>query len=286
MPGLVVLESMWNRKGQLLEDEPSVLPYLKAIKQSLAWEGIRVNLVYRRFYSNYDLGLLLEEVRRPRSSFKVCYIASHGKRRTLMGIGNRVIRLSALVEHCRLSRRIGYIFGACDIVTPGTAPDVRALAHPPAPGAGGLRDHPLREPAEGLRPSLPGFPAGPRHHLLVLHARPPIGPTAAARELLRRLPAEPGSRPPPRPRPVARGYTDPACHHPHPGGTNGRDEGVRESVLPGGGPRPQDHAARGAGRPGGGRLHVLSARTLRGCEGSRGHRRRAERGRRLRPARR
>ena len=45
MPGVVVLESMWNRKGRLLDDEPSVLPYLKAIRQSLAWEGIRVNLV-------------------------------------------------------------------------------------------------------------------------------------------------------------------------------------------------------------------------------------------------
>ena len=63
MPGMVVLESMWNRKGRLLDEEPSVLPYLKAIQQSLAWEGIRVNLVYRRFYSSYDLGLLLEEVR-------------------------------------------------------------------------------------------------------------------------------------------------------------------------------------------------------------------------------
>ena len=52
MPGVVVLESMWNKKGRLLDDEPSVLPYLKAIKQSLAWEGIRVNLVYRRFYSS------------------------------------------------------------------------------------------------------------------------------------------------------------------------------------------------------------------------------------------
>ena len=30
----------------------------------MAWEGIPVNLVYRRFYSNYDLSLLLEEVRR------------------------------------------------------------------------------------------------------------------------------------------------------------------------------------------------------------------------------
>ena len=61
MPGVVVLESMWNKKGRLLDDEPSVLPYLKAIKQSLAWEGIRVNLVYRRFYSSYDLGALGEE---------------------------------------------------------------------------------------------------------------------------------------------------------------------------------------------------------------------------------
>ena len=37
MPGMVVLESMWNRKGRLLEDEPSVLPYLKAI--SSRWRG-------------------------------------------------------------------------------------------------------------------------------------------------------------------------------------------------------------------------------------------------------
>ena len=80
MPGVVILESMWNKKGRLLDDEPSVLPYLKAIRQSLSWEGIRVNLVYRRFYSNYDLGLLLEEVRRRRRSFQVCYIASHGQR--------------------------------------------------------------------------------------------------------------------------------------------------------------------------------------------------------------
>src|SRR6266508_5767828 len=79
MAGVVILESMWNKKGRLLEEEPSVLPYLKAIRQSLAWEGIRVNLVYRRFYSNYDLGLLLEEVRR-RRTFQICYIASHGQR--------------------------------------------------------------------------------------------------------------------------------------------------------------------------------------------------------------
>src|SRR5262245_8913108 len=112
VPGLVVLESMWNKRGTLLEEEPSVLPFLKAIRQSLAWEGIRVNLVYRRFYSNYDLGLLLEEVRRS-GSFSVCYIASHGQRRKLVGIGNRVIRLQTLVEHCRASNRMGFIFGAC-----------------------------------------------------------------------------------------------------------------------------------------------------------------------------
>ena len=121
MPGVVVLESMWNKKGRLLDDEPSVLPYLKAIKQSLAWEGIRVNLVYRRFYSSYDLGLLLEEVRRRRRSFQVCYIASHGQRRKLVGIGDKVIRLETLVDHCRPSTGTGYIFGACDFVTPDTA---------------------------------------------------------------------------------------------------------------------------------------------------------------------
>jgi hypothetical protein len=121
MAGVVILESMWNKKGRLLDEEPSVLPYLKAIRQSLAWEGIRVNLVYRRFYSNYDLGLLLEEVRRRRQAFQVCYLASHGQRRKLMGFGDKVIRLDALVEHCRPSTGIGYIFGACDFVTPDTA---------------------------------------------------------------------------------------------------------------------------------------------------------------------
>jgi hypothetical protein len=120
MPGLVVLESMWNRKGDLLADEPSVLPYLTAIRQSLAWEGISVNLVYRRFHSSYDLGLLLEEARR-RRAFQICYIASHGHRRTLSGIGDKVIRLGDLLEHCRPSPRIGYVFGACDFVTPDTA---------------------------------------------------------------------------------------------------------------------------------------------------------------------
>lgn len=120
MPGLVVLESMWNKRGRLLDDEPSVLPYLKAIRQSLAWEGTSVNLVYRRFYSNYDLGLMLEEVRR-RRTFQVCYIASHGQRRKLVGIGNKVIRMETLVDHCRSSSRIGYIFGACDFITPDTA---------------------------------------------------------------------------------------------------------------------------------------------------------------------
>jgi hypothetical protein len=120
MPGLLVLESMWNRRGRLLDEEPSVLPYLKAIRQSLSWEGMRVNLVYRRFYTGYDLGLLLSEARRSRD-FQVCYIASHGQRRKLLGIGNRVIRLETLAGHCRPSRTTGYIFGACDFVTPDTA---------------------------------------------------------------------------------------------------------------------------------------------------------------------
>jgi hypothetical protein len=120
VPGLVVLESMWNRKGGLLEDEPSVLPYLKAIRQSLAWEGIRIQLVYRRFYSSYDLGLLLGEVRR-RRTFQICYIASHGQRRKLVGFGDKTIRLESLVRYCRPSPRISYIFGACDFVTPDTA---------------------------------------------------------------------------------------------------------------------------------------------------------------------
>jgi hypothetical protein len=120
MPGLVVLESMWNRRGRLLDEEPSVLPYLKAIRQSMAWEGISVNLVYRRFYSSYDLSLMLEEVRR-RRSFQVCYIASHGQRRKLLGIGAKMIRLEKLIDHCRPSPRVGYIFGACDFVTSDTA---------------------------------------------------------------------------------------------------------------------------------------------------------------------
>jgi hypothetical protein len=120
MPGVVVLESMWNKKGGLLDEEPSVLPYLNAVRQSLAWEGTRVNLVYRRFHSHYDLGLLLDEVRR-RRAFQICYIASHGKRRQLVGFGDRVIRLQSLITYCRPSPRIGYIFGACDFVTPDTA---------------------------------------------------------------------------------------------------------------------------------------------------------------------
>src|SRR6266581_5198341 len=120
MAGVVVLESMWNKKGGLLEEEPSVLPYLQAIRQSLVWEGIRVNLVHRRFHSNYDLALLLEEVRR-RQTFQICYIASHGQRRKLVGFGDKVIRLESLIQHCRTSTRIGYIFGACDFVTPDTA---------------------------------------------------------------------------------------------------------------------------------------------------------------------
>lgn len=120
MARLVVLESMWNPKGKLLNEEPSVLPYLKAIRQSLAWEGIRINLVYRRFYSHYDLGLLLKEARRSRSP-QVCYISSHGEQRKLTGLGDKVIRLASLIKYCRPSRTTGYIFGACDFVTPDTA---------------------------------------------------------------------------------------------------------------------------------------------------------------------
>ena len=91
MSRLVVLESMWNPKGKLLNEEPSVLPYLKAIRQSLAWEGIRINLVYRRFYSHYDLGLLLKEMRRHRKP-QVCYISSHGEHRKLTGLGDKVMQ--------------------------------------------------------------------------------------------------------------------------------------------------------------------------------------------------
>jgi len=120
MARLVALESMWNPKGKLLHEEPSVLPYLKAVKQSLAWEGIYINLVYRRFYSHYDLGLLLKEVRRSKSQ-QVCYISSHGERRKLTALGDKVIRLASLISYCRPSRTTGYIFGACNFVTPDTA---------------------------------------------------------------------------------------------------------------------------------------------------------------------
>ena len=65
-------------------------------------------------------GLLLEEVRR-RRTFQLCYIASHGQRRKLVGFGQKVIHLENLIEHCRPSPSIGYIFGACDFVTPDTA---------------------------------------------------------------------------------------------------------------------------------------------------------------------
>src|SRR5262245_3887696 len=112
MARLVVLESMWNPNGKLLNEEPSVLPYLKAIRQSLAWEGIRINLVYRRFYSNYDLGLLLQETRRHRK-VQVCYISSHGERRKLMGLGEKVIRIENVDEYCRLVQTTGSICNGC-----------------------------------------------------------------------------------------------------------------------------------------------------------------------------
>ena len=49
---------------------------------------------------------------------------------------------------------------------------------PPLRDARGLRDHALGESPEGDGPALPGLPARPRHHLLVLHARPRAGPQA------------------------------------------------------------------------------------------------------------
>ena len=58
---------------------------------------------------------------RRRRIFQICYIASHGQRRKLVGFGDKVIHLESLIEHCRPSPRIGYIFGACDFVTPDTA---------------------------------------------------------------------------------------------------------------------------------------------------------------------
>ena len=120
MARLVALESMWNPKGKLLREEPSVLPYLQAIRQSLAWEAVHIELVYRRFYSHYDLGLLLKEARRYKAQ-QVCYIASHGERRKLMGLGDKVIRLESLIEYCRPSPTTGYIFGACDFLEDDTA---------------------------------------------------------------------------------------------------------------------------------------------------------------------
>lgn len=121
MAGLIALESMWNPRGRLLDEEPSVLPYLKAIRQSLAWEGARVRLVYRRFHTAYDLGLLLREAVRKRRSFRVCYIASHGQRRKLLGLGGKAISLETVADHCRPSANLGFVFGACDFLTPDTA---------------------------------------------------------------------------------------------------------------------------------------------------------------------
>src|SRR5207245_10001342 len=120
MAQLVTLESMWNHRGKLLQEEPSVLPYLKAIRQSLAWQAIPINLVYRRFYTHYDLEMLLQEARRHHSQ-QVCYISSHGQRRKLTGLGDKVIRLDSLIEYCTPSARTGYIFGACDFLQPDTA---------------------------------------------------------------------------------------------------------------------------------------------------------------------
>src|SRR5262245_55437107 len=61
------------------------------------------------------------------------------------------------------------------------------------------------------------------------------------------------------------------------GHADGPDEGVRRALLPGRFARSQDHATGGTGRNGRRRLHVLSARTLRGCEASGRYRRRDQR---------
>src|SRR5262245_28840941 len=104
MPGPDGRESTWNQQGVPLREQPPVLPYLEAIGRSLTWEGVPVNLVHRRFHSPYDLGLLLGEVRR-RRRFQVCYLASHGESRKLLGVGDKVIRLQTLSEFCRPSPR-------------------------------------------------------------------------------------------------------------------------------------------------------------------------------------
>ena len=41
--------------------------------------------------------------------------------RSLTALGDKVIRLASLIRYCRPSRTTGYIFGACDFVTPDTA---------------------------------------------------------------------------------------------------------------------------------------------------------------------
>ena len=229
MPGLIVLESMWNKKGGLLEDEPSVLPYLKAIRQSLAWEGIRVNLVYRRFYSNYDLGLLLEEIRRrrvlPDLLHRLPWPAAQARGHRQPGHPPREPHRPLPAEPA-----LGYIFGACDFVDPATAQnfllatgarfvagyqkpipwtesmlvDCLFLSYllggtmkwirtkhgeriPPLRATRGLRDHALREPAEGDRASSTGTSRSPTTSRSRCSRWTGGGAAAGARQLLRRV---------------------------------------------------------------------------------------------------
>ena len=105
-------------------------------------------------------------MRRRRRTFQVCYIASHGQRRKLVGIGDKVIRLETLVDHCRPSPSTGYIFGACDFVTPDTAQNF-LLVHRRAL-RGGL---PEGDPVDGVHAGglpLPVLPAR-RHHEVGAH---------------------------------------------------------------------------------------------------------------------
>ena len=68
----------------------------------------------------------------------------------------------------------------------------------------------------------------------------------------------------------ARQPNRPAVRRPH--ATRGPGPGPRaDRLLWGGGTRPQDDAAGGSGCHGGRRLHVVSARSLRGCEAGRRH---------------
>ena len=121
MAGLAVLESMWNRKGGLL-DGGAVGPALSQGHPPVTGLGGHPR--------PSGLPALLQQLR-PRAS---CSRRSGGGGRSrsatspLMASGEswsasatRSSAWRASIEHCRPSPRIGYIFGACDFVTPDTA---------------------------------------------------------------------------------------------------------------------------------------------------------------------